>query len=353
MKRLLGSLAFYGAASMLVLACGSSERETPAGDAESDVTPSVQELRVLESDEAAGKLVVEFTQAGRAITYDLRLGPKMLFPPSENELQARPELPSHEVDARISDAAGQVFHLQMGGDSFIDASWKMPRVANFNEAARLRDIRSLADAVPAFRKLRVPAGLDQLRLAAIDIGLGVERSPNKPELSAVEPELGELPSENPGAVLPGGTTRPQADIEWGPSSVAKWDFKVRYKNASVAGVSVPVHHSAVHLRGWSSSTSIVFNAYSCNHGTCAGSSAMNDRCVMPGFRTDDGTHSRFFYTSGCQTPYAWNSGPGHHNCNDDSAIQVRAIYYDSSQNRTSGICGAAGARYTAPYCSPE
>jgi hypothetical protein len=72
---------------------------------------------------------------------------------------------------------------------------------------------------------------------------------------------------------------------------------------------------------------------------------------MPGFRPDDGTHSRFFYVDGCTTPYAWNSGHGHHNCNDDTELQGRAIWHDTSQSTTGGSCGARGAHYLAPGCT--
>jgi hypothetical protein len=140
----------------------------------------------------------------------------------------------------------------------------------------------------------------------------------------------------------------QAAVAWGPSSVVKWDFIVRKK----CFPSCPVgNHSAVTLRGWSSSNSIVFTAHSCNHGTCASdTSVMGVHCVMPGFRTDDGTHSRYFYPEGCSTSYNVTSVWGH-NCNDDSELQGRAIWYDSAQSTSGGSCNSAGAHNWAPGCS--
>lgn len=350
-------LPVLGAVGLTFLssACGGSATED-------DSTRSilVDGLSVIEMDEAAGKLVVKFEKDGHPITYDMRVGPKMLTPPSAEDLAANPELPTYEVDAQVLDANGQTFQMQMGGDSFIDTSWMMPHVENFNEARRLADIRLMRDAVPAFRKLKLPASLDQLRLTGIEIGLGVEEVPEKPDL-AVRTQTEEPTPGQDKIGPPGGALTPQAAIEWGPSSVVKWDFIVRKKNLTILGVKVG-DHSAVHLRGWSSVSSVVFNAYSCNHGTCASNtSAMNTHCVMSGFRSDDGTHSRYFYrepstsmsqvNGGCSTPYGWSSSSGHHNCNDDSELQGRSAFHDSPQSTTGGSCGTSGLHNFAPGCS--
>jgi hypothetical protein len=263
----------------------------------------------------------------------MRLGPKMTFPPSADELAANPELPTSEVDVQVLDAKGQPIHLQMGGDSFIDGSWEMPSVADVDPAERRADYALMREAVAAFRAMNLPAGLQELRRAGIQLGLGVEITPDKP-----------------GLLAPKQSTK--TAVAWGPSSINQWDFRVRKKRVSLIGIPV-AEHSAVHLRGWSGGT-IVFNVETCNHGTCATSSAMTTHCVMPGFRADDGTHSRYFYfgeTGGCTTPYAWNSGPGTHNCNDDSELQARAAYHDSPQSTTGGSCGAVGAHYYAPGCT--
>jgi len=338
------------AAMLLSVACGGKQEAEPSGASEDS-------LRVVEMDEAAGKLVVEFAHEKSRITYDMRLGPRMELPPSAEELAANPELPTYQADVRISDAQGQPFHLQMGGDGFIDPSWRMPHVENFVEAQRIADIASLRKAVEPFRHLSVPASLDQLRFVAMDIGLGVEVSPNKPDSDASDP----IAPADAQPVVPAGTVSLQGIIETGaPTSVVKWDFVVRKKPATALGFVGD--HSAVELRGWTSSSVIVFRASSANHGTAASSSTMSTHCVMSGFRSDDGTHTRFFYNEmsgttgtrlgGCSTGYRGDSSFGGHNCNDDSELQGRAAFNDRSYSTNSGNpCASTGLHNYAPGCS--
>lgn len=333
---LLGTVALLS----LATACGSSK------SASDGVIQSVDGLSVIEIDEAAGRLVAKFEKAGRTIHFDLRLGPKMETPPTAEELAANPELPTYQADALVTDAARIPIYQQMGGDSFIDPSWDpKPRIAGFHEADRLLDIQLLRDAGEAFRKLAVPSSLDQLRLVGLQIGRSVDTMFEKPGAAApTVPATGD------------GTLSQKAVVAWGPDTVAKWDYRIRAKCLfGCAG-----KHSAVHLRGWSSGGSIVYNASSCNHGSCATWSDMATECVMSGYRTDDGTNSRYFYSDtttsnserngGCSTTYYWNSGPGGHNCNDDTTIQRNAIYYDSSQDTSGGTCSAAGSNYYPPGC---
>jgi hypothetical protein len=309
------------------------------------VASAVDGLSIVEMDEAGGKLVLRFEKNGRTLHFDLRLGPKMETPPSAELLAADSELPTYETDALVTDANGAPFHTQMGGDSFLDPSWQTkPHIENFDLAGRLQDIQLLRDAGAAFRKLQVPAGLEQLRLAGIQIGHTVDNMAKKSEASA------------PSAPATGdGTLAPKDTISWGPSSVAKWDYMI-YDQCLFGCTG---KHSSVWLRGWSSSSGIVYNAYSCNHGSCAYYSDMNWDCTMSGWRTDDGTHSRFFYSEtttsnstyngGCSTGYNWSSVGGH-NCNDDTQLEINAIYSDSSQSTTGGTCNSAGTNFYPPGC---
>ncbi|AUX44443.1 hypothetical protein SOCE26_059070 [Sorangium cellulosum] len=343
----LRTVAVLAALGLMSLAGACGPALEPGDDAAESVAG--ERLDVVEVDEAAGKLVVKFEKDGRTITYDMRLGPKMEIPPSAEELAANPELPSYQVDAQVRDANGQIFQMRMGGDSFIDSSWAMPHVEGFDEAGRVKDIQLMRAAVPAFRKLKVPESLDQLRLTGIDIGLGVEEVPEKPGLTNAAPA-------DPTTIE--GTLSPQVNVVSGGSSVVKWDYRIR--NKSLAGGLG--NHTGVNLRGWTAS-SIVFNADSCNHGSCASSGDMGTHCTMSGFRTDDGTHTRFFYSEtststgssngGCTTHYDWDStsvNGGGHNCNDDAELQANAIYHDSAQSTTGGSCSALGFHNWSPGC---
>jgi hypothetical protein len=326
-------LSVLGSAGFIAVFSGCSASD-PNTDPFAGNDTTQDGLTVIEMDEAAGKLVLNYQKSGRSIRYEMRLGPQMEAPPNAEDLVQNPELPTHEVDSRVLDAEGRPFLLQMGGHTFVDPTWQMPAVENFNETERLNDFALLRNAVPAFRSLTIPASLEHLRRTGIQLGTGIEDVPVKPGIEN-EPKLG------PGV-------SPQGVVAWGPSSVAKWDFVVRKKCFPACGVG---DHSAVYLRGWSASSSVVFRAYSCNHGTCASdTSVMRDHCVMPGFRTDDGTHSRYFYSDGCTTRYNVTSVWGH-NCNDDSELQGRAIWHDRSQSTTGGSCNSAGPHNWAPGCT--
>ncbi|WP_437765213.1 hypothetical protein WMF27_31160 [Sorangium sp. So ce281] len=189
-------------------------------------------------------------------------------------------------------------------------------------------------------------GLAELRLAGIEIGLGVDGLSEKPGA--------EIPA-NEAPVIGGGALAPQG-LEFGGSAVVNWDYQIRNKGVAL-GLG---DHTAVLLRGWSSSTNVVFTAASCNHGACAGASSMNTHCTMSGFRTDDGTHTRYFYSEpsgstsqvsgGCSTEYGWDSGKNQHNCNDDAELQRDAIYNDSWQSTTAGPCSTRGFHNWSPGC---
>lgn len=287
-------------------------------------------LSVVEMDEAAGTLALHYQSGNRSIQYQMRLGPAMEAPPSAADLAVNPDLPTYDVDVRVLDSEGRPLLVQMAGHAFLDTTWgEVPAIEGFDERGRLTDFELLKSAVADFRALDLPASLDQLRRTGIQIGLATNDDPEKPEL---------LDSDQ----------SPRATIAWGPTSVAKWDFIVRKKPFGCCGVG---NHSAVELRGWSSASSIVYRSYSCNHGTCASdTSVMGVHCVMSGFRTDDGTHSRYFYSGGCTTSYNVTSVWGH-NCNDDSELQGRAIFHDSSQSTSGGSCNSFGPHNWAPGCS--
>lgn len=290
------------------------------------------ELSLIERDDAAGTIALKYQEGDRWIRYEMRLGSVMQIPPTPEELASNPDLPTYEVDVRVLDADGRPFATQMGGHAFLDETWAMPSIKDFDEEGRRKDFVLLAHAVESFRTRALPPDLEQFRRTGIQIGLGANADPGKPELLDSDPKAGS----------------PQGVIAWGPSSVVKWDFVVRKKPFGCCGVG---NHSAVTLRGWSSSNSIVFQAHSCNHGTCASdTSVMSVHCVMSGFRTDDGTHSRYFYPNGCTTSYNVTSVWGH-NCNDDSELQGRAIWYDSPQSTTGGSCNSSGPHNWAPGCA--
>ncbi|MCW5568118.1 MAG: hypothetical protein KIS84_07805 [Dokdonella sp.] len=93
----------------------------------------------------------------------------------------------------------------------------------------------------------------------------------------------------------------------------------------------------------------------CNHGACANASNMSRKCsytgprghyyLLPSRRSDAGGHT-------CATPY-WAIGRiGHHNCHDDSSVQVRAVHGQYYSIYT-GRCGDAVYWAHAPHCGAQ
>jgi hypothetical protein len=334
MKRTMFAIFASSLGILSALGCSNQRGDDPNSGSPGADTATGQ-LAIAQMSESDGKMTLQYTQDDHKIQIQLILGPSMAAAPTAEDLAANPELPTREVDMRVLDAEGRTILLQAGGHVLADPEWNMQSIEGFDEAERNREFLLLRDAVPALRALDLPPSLEELRLAAISVGLGIEETPNKPE---IQEELAAATAAR----------KVQSVVARGPSSVVLWDFVVRDKCFPACGVG---NHSAVYLRGWSSSNSIVFRAYSCNHGTCASdTSVMKDHCVMPGFKSDDGSHSRYFYVDGCTTDYNVTSIWGH-NCNDDSELQGRAIWRDSPQSTSGGSCDSIGPHNWSPGCS--
>jgi hypothetical protein len=303
---------------------------------ETETTVSETALSVLEAKE--GRLVLSYKTQGRAIRYELLLGPKM----ETQEAPADPEEPTYQVDARVLDAEGREFFMQMGGDTFLDASWQMKPLEGFDEAVRVRDIARMHDALDDLRALAVPDSLVELKKAAIQIGRSVDRLEEKPN-APVTVEAEEGPAL--------GTKT----VSISNSYAYKWDYVIRQQYSGWFNWD----HSAVQLRGWSSGGSVVGYYNSCNHGACSNYSSMATKCVMSGWRYDNGTRRRYFYSEpsgstgtrygGCSTP--WGVTGATHFCNGDSILQRNAIYYNTAQDTFWGPYGwCAAPQPWAPGC---
>jgi hypothetical protein len=334
----------YLAVSLSFAAVGCAADASSVPDSES--APASAGLKLVSADVGRGAVVAEYVKDGRTIRFELRLGPKMEIPADSSN----PEAPTMEVDARILDAEGRTFFLQVAGDRAMDSSWKTPEGDGIDEKLRTADFAAAAEAESAFRALSVPKELAELRLAAIDITKGIGRGEDTSGKTAGFPTA-TAPNE-------GGALSPKGTIYWSSnSSVNIWDYQI-YKKGVVS--SFIAEHSAVKLRGWSSSYTLLLTAETCNHGTCASGSAMSSHCNYSGWLKDDGTHSRYFYpessssqdtvTNGCLTSYGAFFDNGSHVCNDDTLIQRNAITGDAWQDQRGGTCGDNDKRWYAPGC---
>lgn len=122
---------------------------------------------------------------------------------------------------------------------------------------------------------------------------------------------------------------------------------------------VIAEHSGTRVRKWlyNSTTSSVRTLKGtvnfCNHGTCPGGSKMTQKCFWGGTRTtgyrvpargsDAGGHT-------CTTSYWAIARKGHHNCHDDSSVQVSAVR-GRSYSRSGGRCNDSVFWAYAPTCS--
>lgn len=299
-------------------------------------------LTVVDADESGGRLVAAYQMNDREITFEMRLGGPLELPPAENEVG----VPRTMIDVRVLDQTGRPLFMQMAGDEFLDASWRLPEIEGFDADARGSDFALIEAAAPAFVDATLPASFVDVRSSALQLAEIVHGLSGKSEAAS---------EVNP------GDRRLQATWVVGGGEVAYWDYRIYRKPAFFNGS--PFEHSAVQLRGWNASkTGVVFAAISCNHGACAGAAPMAVKCTMPGWLPDDGTHTRFFYnelatttaiTSGCSTRYAAIFDNGHHVCNDDTVLQIHAIKFDAPYDRAygaTGECSDSFANYWAPDC---
>src|SRR5687767_8404328 len=197
----------------------------------------------------------------------------------------------------------------------------MMPLENFDEAGRVKDISLMRDALDDLRGL--PESLGELKKAAIQIGRSVDRLNEKPDAPATVPSDEAPPLGAKATTIYNG-------------SAYKWDYVIRKQYSGWFNWD----HSAVQLRAWTSGGSVVGYYNSCNHGACSNYASMATKCVMSGWRYDNGTRRRYFYSEtstntgtgygGCTT--AWGITNGMHFCNGDSMLQRNAIYYNTSQN---------------------
>lgn len=342
---------------MALPGCGEASSDgrsgSVVGTTAPEAAPNTSSLTVVEADELSGKVVLTYQPRGRSIRYELRVGGPMEQPPVPAELARNPELPTYAVDARVVDAGGQTFMMQMATDRFMDQSWTVDPVENVDVPGRVADLKLVEEAVAELRKLKLHGALDQARLTALQLGVSL------PDILRKDADGSEasVPTVEQGALEPQSTVR-----QSGPTSVKYWDFIVKRTAALEVG-----DHSAVALRAWASNKlTVLATYYSCNHGSCASAGHMREHCIMPGFKTDDGSHRRYFYsetrtntceltdscvTGGCLTAYYFSSACRYHNCNDDTEIQGRAIWTNQPQDQRGGTCNGCSLNFNAPGCS--
>lgn len=321
--RAFSALALSCTAFALFVACAAPV------DAEHHPAPNATHadgLTIVEANAELGKLVAVFEKDGRAVTFHLRQGPKMELPPPDPSMS-----PSHEIDGRVTDQDGREMTTQMGGDRFIDPTWRMESAKGIDPDLRAKDFAIAFEARHAFAQWTPPAGMEQLRLGALRLA------------RANDPALDTVPGAATGAPTLEGGDQPalgtkvvtSANTVNGPVWDVYYYWNYSIWKAAISGIT-PGEHSAVRLNLFNSCKQHIKSWESCNHGRCAGdtSSGMERNCLS-GYMYD-GNDTRYFYgesdgsdsskdiTGGCLNKYSFTANDGH-NCHNDTRLQRYAI----------------------------
>jgi hypothetical protein len=295
-------------------------------------------LTVLEADGASGLLSVAFKEGAHVVYFQALRGPAV----NEYYRNNDPDAPEFEVDARFQDANGDVFMTQMGGDTFLDPTWKNagaePLTAP-DSARRQQDFRlawKIADALIV--RADLPTTLRPLQLAADHLS----HTMTEADLNVTKADIDAKITPLPGDLKAG-------DVGYGSGAHYHHRYDIRDKCIALC----LGRHSAVRWYSfYSANTGYSYMGYSCNHGACAhGDSSMGTKCTRTsGARSNSKPPFQNGYNGACSTPYDWNSGSGKHNCNDDSTVQMYNVHYNSTYSTTGGCCGSSSINDYSPNC---
>jgi hypothetical protein len=254
-----------------------------------------------------------FKQGGHAVYFETRQGAPIL----DIYKQAMPDqVGDHEMDARILDEQGHILVIQRGGDNFVDPTWD--RDLGLQKSApvtiSLATMRLAAQAADALIATTSPPREHRLALTGLAGAVGqraqdlFDSKGGKIHAMATNAQC-TLDDPN------GWANTSDESCTWG---LGTSNYKIHYQCiVSVFGACLGDHSSMEIDDG-------AYTLYSCNHGACAYSmgsvscqaSGLTGACFQA-----EGSTSISQVQGGCQTPYAWNSGGGDHNCHDDSTLQ--------------------------------
>jgi hypothetical protein len=315
--RQLSALAVIALSAASTIACaGNAEPADKSGVAATELSDG---LTVVDADAAMGKLVLAFKHDGRAVTFHLRLGPKMQSGMTPEELE-RTDIVNHEIDGIVFDQEGRAMTTQIGGDRFIDPTWKMMDSSKgIDLEVRTADLARAVAAREALASWTAPAGLEQLRLGAMQLS-HLSKNIDADQAPKVSAEVGPALGTKWDTVNPSGEAYANYD----------WSYSMWQKSTLVIA-----EHSAVRLNLWSAGGTAIRSWSTCNHGACAASEPMSRNCLS--VRMGDSNDTRYVYgessespgsgRAGCTTAY-WPQGDAFgngHNCHNDSRLQRYAI----------------------------
>jgi hypothetical protein len=261
---------------------------------------------------------------------------KLVMEPDENGRMGR-----MDAYSMVRAADGTVLSAEFGGDD-IPKAWEaaLDRPSNRDPVTIASDFGRAATALQALSYSgKASKGVVMSQRGEQDAMQRLARS----LASSLLPDRG--PEAKPG--LTAALAAPSAVSDYGlyQTTVEVWRMPF-VLIAQHSGTSVKKYKYYSSTGRWNMG-SISF----CNHGKCPYASPMTRKCIYTGPRL---SYFRVPYKSAdggtCTTPY-WATGRyGHHNCHDDSSVQVKAVR-GISYSTTGGRCGSLGFSPYAPDCS--
>lgn len=272
-----------------------------------------------------GKIFGSFTKDGNAIYFESVRGEPNKIDGSEGGLYD-PDAPRYGLDIRILDWNHAPFLVQFGGSKPEISSWGDETGSEngfaVDPAERLRAFGMLPETAAGLR-----AHMKQKKRSITD--------DDRSDIEQIIALLESVQSEDL-----------NNDENTSGATSATYTHKAYIKKKSAFYGAFEAEHSAVLLRIYSSSGSLLREQSYCNHGTCATSSAMSTKCSNSFVK---GNSNVYTMDRACDqwSLYITNwSGHGHV-CNNDTLQQYLSI--QGSGNLNWGICDFGPASIFAYY----
>ncbi len=248
----------------------------------------------IDSDEAVSG---SYTEKGRTISIEALRG--------EENIGDDPDILPYVLDIRILDEDKIPFLVQNSGVSqdLGDTEWTSVR-ENPNDAARQHAIGMLPNAIRYVRAAL--AGETQENATILNL-----TGDNQWEITAILNLMRSMTEDLPGKTL---GKKPAAEIITMATSY-QYKYEVKIRRKQIVGGYTP-EHSALLVNFYNGSGKYLGQFQSCNHGTCAGNSAMSTRCS----KTFSSNNAIGLVDKVCDTFTSYRV----HVCHDDTRIQYLA-----------------------------
>ncbi len=272
-------------------------------------------------------LTFEITRAGYVTaSYGSRIDGRVIslvvIRGDKNDLVVDPDAPPYALDIKIADNEDFTIAAQSGSGHFIDQSWGKrlgkipPSLAN-----RTRDVSELGFFADALRN-QVKPRLDKSKLSewAWIVDEMVQFLEYVDEQSKMSPVR--------------GSTTPEAAV----TAATTYNNVVTIKTKKA--FDIVFEHSSLASNLYTTGGKFLYSVITCNHGTCANSSAMSTKCSKTFSQSTLDAYASDLLCDLYGWPYLV------HVCNNDTRAQYRSI-----KNRSKGTWSSCSSPLLyAPSC---